>query len=220
MHDLAARIRKRWRRVLYPNELDLRGDREIEWSFVSGHIPDDGKTALDFGCGNAPVGLAAALKGYQVVALDQNPVKWVTESPQLVFRQGDILALDLGESQFDLILNCSSVEHVGLAGRFGSVADTDGDLKAMERLCRALKPQGTMLLTIPIGQDRVCQPYHRIYGPARLPLLLAGYRRSQAQYWVKRPGRNVWVQADEPEALAVAGGPAYYALGLFVLTAA
>jgi SAM-dependent methyltransferase len=198
--------------------LSLAGDRDLEWSFVAGHLPAAGGSALDFGCGSAPLGLAAALRGYRVLALDLGPVQWAIAAPGLQFAQGDINTYDFGGQRFDLILNCSSVEHVGLAGRYGSQEDSDGDLKAMTRMRGLLKPGGQMLLTIPVGQDQVCRPLHRVYGSERLPRLIEGYAQRKAGYWVKRPGRDTWVPADYQEALAVKGGPAFYALGLFVLS--
>jgi len=216
----ARRLKHRLRRRADPSALDLTGDRQIVWSFVAGHIPDGGRLALDFGCGNAPLALVAALKGYQVLAIDLQPVQWSTESPLITFVQADINAFDFGGRRFDVILNCSTVEHAGLAGRYGSSNDPDADLKAMVRLRQLLAPAGRMLLTIPVGQDMVCAPLHRIYGSARLPQLLAGYRLEHAEFWMKRAGRNVWVTAPELEAQAVVGSPAFYALGLFVLAAA
>jgi SAM-dependent methyltransferase len=217
MSALIGRLRRKIRRRLAPGQLDLLGDRDLEWGFVAGHISDRGGTALDFGCGNAPLGLVAALKGYRVLAVDRNPVIWTAEAENLKFHQADILVDGLDGQLFDVILNCSTVEHVGLAGRFGSTPDLDGDVKAMRCLRDLLGPNGQMLLTIPVGQDMVCQPYHRIYGSVRLPQLLGGYQTRHEQYWGKRPGRNVWVQMEKAEAQAVVGGPASYALGLLVL---
>jgi SAM-dependent methyltransferase len=213
-------FRHRLRRRVLPGLLDLAGDRDIEWSFVAGHIPEVGERALDFGCGNAPLAMAAALKGYEVLAIDREPVHWTAVSPAIEFVCADISTHDFGGEQFDLILNCSTIEHVGLAGRYGSIEDADGDLKAMARLRDVLKPTGQMLMTIPVGQDQVCRPLHRIYGEQRFPKLIDGLVQKQAQYWAKRRGRNVWVPCDQDEAFSVLGGPAFYALGLFVLTPA
>jgi len=213
----AGKVTRRLRRRLFPNTLDLAGDREIEWSFVAGHIPDDHTDVLDFGCGNAPLALAAALQGHRVTAMDLGPVQWHVDSPAIRFIQADLNTYDFGEQRFDVILNCSTIEHVGLAGRYGSRADTDGDLKGMTGLRKLLRPGGRMVLTLPVGVDQVCQPLHRIYGEQRLPRLLAGYQQDHAEFWVKRAGRNVWVPAPASEALAIRGGPAFYGLGLFVL---
>jgi len=46
-----------------------------------------------------------------------------------------------------------------------------GDLKAMERLRRTLKPGGYCLLAVPVGADAIVWNAHRKYGRLRLPVL-------------------------------------------------
>jgi hypothetical protein len=130
--------------------------------------------------------------------------------------EADILDHPLGERRFDQIINCSSVEHVGLAGRYGSGQVPDGDLEAMAILRKALAPGGRMILTIPVGRDQVCAPFHRIYGEERLPRLLDGYAVAEQQFWVRRA--TAWEPAGLSEALATTGSRSFYSLGLFVLT--
>jgi hypothetical protein len=81
-----------------------------------------------------------------------------------------------------------------------------------------LRPEGRMVMTVPVGQDLVCPPLHRIYGIERLPRLLAGYAIEEQQFWWKRPRRSTWEQTDRETALATQGSASFYALGLFVLT--
>jgi hypothetical protein len=121
-------------------------------------------------------------------------------------------------------LNCSTIEHVGLSGRYGVTEErTDGDLEAMARLRQILKPGGKMLLTIPAGKDSVFAPLHRIYGEIRLPTLLEGYRILKEEFWMKNE-QNCWIPADRKNALnfqpsAASWDPLQniYALGFFIL---
>jgi hypothetical protein len=53
-----------------------------------------------------------------------------------------------------------------------------------------------MVMTVPVGQDLVCPPLHRIYGIERLPRLLAGYAIEEQQFWWKRPRRSTWEQTE------------------------
>jgi SAM-dependent methyltransferase len=216
--DLIKRINKKINHYLNPKALDLTGDREIEWAFVAGHIPDKAGSALDFGCGDMPVGLVAALKGYDVYGIDLTQIHWSFINPSIKFIKGDLNSHNFENQKFDVILNCSTIEHVGLPGRYGSANESDGDLRAMQRLLTLLKPRGRLLMTIPVGQDRVCVPYHRIYGAERLQRLLEGSENLLEEYWIKRPGNNQWVQSERDEALSIKGGSAFYGLGLFVLT--
>jgi hypothetical protein len=173
--------------------------------------------ALDFGPGGSNLGLIAAQRGFNVTSVDLGAVKWYYDHPRLRFVRGDILDLPLTKEHFDLVLNCSTVEHVGLVGRYGvKEGRPDGDLEAMGRLRELMKPTGVMLLTIPVGRDRVFAPLHRVYGPERLPRLLNGYIIEEEQYWVKND-RNEWVLADKQSALAREPQVRLYGLGCFVL---
>ena len=204
--------------------IDLSGDREVEWSYIASRLPADGGSVLDFGAGYGTMSIHAVQKGHRVLALDleENPFQW--SHPNLERVQGDLLKLDLPEGSFDYILNCSTVEHVGLTGRYGvSVEETDGDLDAMRKLRTLLKPSGKMLMTIPCGQDTVVVPWHRVYGERRLPRLLEGYRMEEQCYWVKHLD-NCWHIADRDSALSYlptshAARPSCcsYALACFVL---
>ncbi|BBL68639.1 class I SAM-dependent methyltransferase [Methanoculleus chikugoensis] len=201
----------------HSDKLNLLGDRDIEWSWVASQMPKGSGEALDFGPGGSSLGLVAAEAGFNVTAVDQQPIAWLYHHPHLHFTQGDILKLQLPESHFDLIINCSVIEHVGLAGRYGVTEDLlDGDLDAMERLKMLLKPEGIMLLTIPVGKDAVFPPLHRVYGEARLPLLLSGYIIEKEQYWTKDM-ENKWIPVTKKEALNRFPQERLYGLGCFIL---
>jgi SAM-dependent methyltransferase len=174
-------------------------------------------TTLDFGSDVGFLSLAAAQRGHEVIALDRRPLSPEYRHERVTFYQGDILDRPFSGRVFDQIINCSSVEHVGLAGRYGSGDAPDGDLEAMAVLSELLAARGRMLLTVPVGCDLVCAPLHRIYGPERLPRLLAGYSPAEEQFWVKDPA-DAWIQTDRGTALSTEGSASSYSLGLFVLS--
>lgn len=207
-----------------PAAKNLLGDRDIEWSWVGAQVPDRPGTALDFGNGGSFLGLMAAQKGYTVTAVDLGSVQWPYLHPHLHFVQGDILDLPLPTAHFDLVINCSTVEHVGLVGRY-EVAESrpDGDLEAMDHLRNLMATDGIMLLTIPVGQDAVFPPMCRVYGKARLPRLLAGFAVKREVFWVK-DDQNRWVICERDAALGFAASAGSWdpmqnttALGCFVL---
>ena len=68
----------------------------------------------------------------------------------------------------------SSIEHSGL-GRYGDFLDPEGDLVTMDLVKNMVKPGGLFFLQIPVGADALLWNATRIYGPARLLLLLAGW---------------------------------------------
>jgi SAM-dependent methyltransferase len=184
------------------NVIDLSGDREVEWSYIASRLPMGNGSVLDFGAGHGHMSIHAVQKGYQVVALDLEDNGFLWSHPNLNRVQGDLLKLDLSEKSFDYILNCSTVEHVGLTGRYSvAVEETDGDLAAMRKLRSLLKPTGKMLMTVPCGQDAAMAPWHRVYGRDRLPKLLAGYKIDEEVYWAKKAD-NRWYVADKADALS------------------
>jgi SAM-dependent methyltransferase len=206
------------------NGVNLLGDRDIEWSWVASKIPFGPGVALDFGSGASHLALLAAQRGFTVTALDLEAIQCPYIHPSLHFVKGDILKLGLPAGQFDLVINCSTVEHVGLAGRYGVVEGRpDGDLEAMARLRDSMKFGAIMLLTIPVGHDAVFAPLCRVYGKERLPRLLGGFLVEKEEFWVKDE-KNRWVPCDREAALnfqasANSWHPLknVYALGCYVL---
>ncbi len=219
LYRFLKKIRDRFRKHFH----NLLGDRDIEWSFVTAHMPAGPGRALDFGPGGSHLALAAARKGFDVTALDLEKPVFPYLHEHLELAGGDILKFPLQDNSLDLIINCSTVEHVGLVGRYGiNESAPDGDLKAMGVLHRSMKPHATMLLTIPVGRDRVFAPFCRVYGDSRLPKLLKGFRIEKEEYWVK-DSANRWIQAPKQQALSyeasIGSHPLknIYALGCFVL---
>ncbi len=204
--------------------VNLLGDRDIEWSWISAHMPPGPGSALDVGPGTSCLALMAAQRGFVVTAVDLQSASWPYVHPRLRFTQGDVLTLAFPSGQFDLVINCSTIEHVGLAGRYGVTHDRpDGDLQAMRRLADTMRPGGIMLLTVPVGRDAVFPPYCRVYGSARLPHLLEGYLVETETFWVKDQ-QNRWQPSDRQsalsfEAVAASAEPlsTVYALGCFAL---
>ena len=154
----------------------------------------------------------------QQAVLDLQPVHLSFKIENLKNQKGDLLDFDFCERRFDLVINCSSIEHVGLAGRYGSTDVPDGDLIAMGLLNHLLKvPNGIMILTVPVGKDAVFPPLHRVYGNERLNLLLRGFRVVKKEFWSKRVGLNIWTRVSQQEALATQPSECFYALGFFIL---
>lgn len=223
---LARAVRGAKRKFVQPAPVvrNIDGERYVEWSFLSGEMPEGPGEAIDFGCENGYMSLVAAEKGFQVHAVDLQLQNFMFQHRNIEFRLGDFLRLELPENHFDLILNCSSVEHVGMAGRYGIKAEeSDGDLEALQKFARILKPGGLLLMTAPCGTDAVMAPWCRVYGNERLPRLLSPLALVKERYWQKDED-NRWAEVSRDVALAFptrhdptnAHGCSY-ALGGFVL---
>lgn len=207
-----------------PVTCNLWGDRDVEYSFIAAYMPTGPGHVLDFGSGASYMSLLAALRGYEVTALDLEPQTFPWRHPAVRFIQGDLLRLELPRNYFDLVINCSTVEHVGLAGRY-SVTESrpDGDLEAMSVLRELMKPGALMLLTLPVGRDAIFPPLCRVYGWERLARLLSGFAIEREIFWVKAAA-NQWVECARDTALAFEARAGswdplrnVYALGCFAL---
>jgi len=210
-------------KLQYPSSPNLRGDRDVEFSWIAANMPIGPGKALEFGCGVPGafsinnLALIAARRGYITTAIDLLPVQWFYSFSNLNFIQGDIFNLGFEPSSFDLIINCSSIEHVGLVGRYSvTQSRPDGDIEAMNIMARCLKPEGTMLLTIPVGREMVFAPSHRVYGEKRIVELLKSYVIEKEEYWIKND-RNQWIIAEKKEAFNLKPSKTFYGLGCFIL---
>ena len=82
--------------------------------------------------------------------------------------------LDDANLGYDVVVSASSLDHDGL-GRYGDPIAPDGDLLTMRLLLRALAPGAKVVLSVPVGPDRVIWNLMRIYGKDRLARLIDGY---------------------------------------------
>ncbi|CEP03010.1 unnamed protein product (mitochondrion) [Plasmodiophora brassicae] len=78
---------------------------------------------------------------------------------------------------FDFAISFSSLEHDGL-GRYGDVVNPIGDLQSMTKALSYVKPGGLFFLGLMYNgdfKDEVVWNAHRMYGPVRLPHVMAGW---------------------------------------------
>ena len=173
---------------------------------------------LDFGPGNSSTPTALSFVSSEVVALDLNVPEIQYGVKNIRHVLGDITAPPPGLGTFDLIVNCSTIEHVGLPGRYGSKEAIDGDLIGMQNLLGLMNDAATMVMTIPVGIDGVFLPNHRVYGTDRLPKLLSGFKIETQRYFAKTESKRFWAEVSKEEALATRSSGSFYSIGLFVLT--
>jgi len=193
---------------------DLAGEKIIDWGWICAHLPPGQRRALEIGCGESPTVTGMLARGYEVTCVDLD-AKILTELNGFHFVKGDFNSVEL-VPEFDVIVACSALEHFGLAGRYGAAADRDGDLKAMSKVRSLLSPRGEAFVTIPVGQDAVHMPWHRVYGPERLPRLLQGFTIKDSCFWTKNPW-GPWYETTLKHALDQPVSIHRYALGQFIL---
>ena len=138
-------------------------DRYIEYNFAIKHI--QGEKVLDVGCAGSLFPLMLSAFGYCTWGLDirEYAITNKLSFPKFTFIKEDIKKAKLPYGFFDTITSISTIEHIGISGRYGEKDDDRGDLKAVDRMKSLLKKGGVLILTFPCGQNKVIKPYCRIY---------------------------------------------------------
>lgn len=193
---------------------DLAGEKIIDWGWICVNLPVGPNRGLEIGCGESPILPGMLTRGYDVTCVDLNDTI-TTELQGFRFIKGDFNQVELPPG-FDVIVACSAIEHFGLAGRYGSQADSDADIRAMVKIRSLLSNRGQVFITVPIGSDALHSPWHRVYGRRRLPLLLEGFTVQQSHFWIKRPW-GPWHETTLVRALDEPVDLKRYALGQFAL---
>ena len=104
-----------------------------------------------------------------------------------------------------------TLEHIGL-GRYGDKLDPEGWSKALASLAQLLQPQGSLLLSVPIGIQRVQFNAHRIFHPTTVVREASLNRLSLSKfYYLSESG--IFVESDTGEFDFLAARP--YLLGFF-----
>ena len=197
----------------YPNK---DNGRWLEWSFIMANLPEKSGRVLDLGCGDGCLSAMMSLSGHTVIGIDTFPVEYRIDMPNLWFTQCDVLLDGINLLPFDVIVACSTVEHIGLSGRYGQAEDGVGDIKAMVEMGRKLREGGYILLTVPVGKDDIIRSCCRIYGRLGLHRLLHGFDVLKDEYWHKVHGK-VWERVSRDLAIGAEGNAEYSALGTFKL---
>ncbi|XP_065829312.1 uncharacterized protein [Oscarella lobularis] len=142
--------------------------------------------------------IALAFDAASVTTIEYNNLTYdhpriMTLSPEKLY------SLPSDRLVYDAALSISSFDHDGL-GRYGDPIDPDADLKAMANVRCALKNDGILFLTIPIGPDVAVWNLHRRYGSVRLSRLLDGWKTGDVVGWFEEKLTEAasWRQTYEP----------------------
>lgn len=196
----------------------LTGDRCIEYAFVVKSLAsldkNKYKKVLDIGCSASPLTTIIKEIGFTVDGIDLSPSPYIYEGINYI--QSDFLSVELKDSLYDVVVLCSTVEHIGLEGRYGSSSIEGGDIKALEKVKQSLNPDGILILTIPYGEEKTIRPLHRVYNK-NSKLLRYAYNNFEVviEEFYKNDPKNIWIKCEEVEARKVTPSEDNYALGLF-----
>lgn len=123
--------------------------------------------------------IGSAVPWYEAVVLSFKGKPTTIEYNKIVTDHPDLKVMTVEEyatshKTFDVLLSISSLEHDGL-GRYGDPINPNGDILWMERAPKMLKKNGMLILSVPVGQDRLFWNAHRQYGKLRLPRIFKGW---------------------------------------------
>lgn len=115
---------------------------------------------VDVGSSALMIGMVSAL--VHTIFVDYRPLR--ARIPELDVTAGDLLALPFRTGSVHSLSCLHVIEHVGL-GRYGDQLDPAGSSKAAQELMRVLASSGKLLLSIPVGRERVQFNAHRVFAP-------------------------------------------------------
>jgi len=119
-------------------------ERAVEYSWVMANLKPDKNSVLDVGCCDSFLSHELLVRGYNAYAID---IRDYRERPtHLNFVRADVRYVPFRNDSFNQVIAVSTIEHVGIGGRYGSVEHRDGDLQAVQEMDRILKKD-----------DRVCR---------------------------------------------------------------
>jgi hypothetical protein len=95
-------------------------------------------------------------RGFRVIVINLTAAeqRFFTH-PRVQYRQADLPTVRPAKDTYGLVINCSTVEPVGLPAVTAFRKAAGWRLMAMQFLRRALKCGGIMLVKIPVGKDPV-----------------------------------------------------------------
>ncbi len=185
-------------------EKDRPVTRVIEYSFAIQKLGSaQGEKLLDIGCTSRWNILPATLVGlgWEVYGIDTRQLKF--RHPNFHFVCEDIRHTSFPSNFFDSICAISTIEHIGLSGRFGvTKEDPKGDVKAIKEVERIIRPGGTFLVTVPYGQRAIIRPLHKVYDKAWLRELFLDWRIKDEIYYICNED-GYWEAAPEKVAASV-----------------
>jgi len=172
-------------------------DRYLEYPWMLQNIKITSGRILDVGSTASNMLYKFLPKEVEINSIDLNDKH--IESDSVKFSVGDIRKTNYEDNYFDVISCISTLEHIGVSGRYGSDEDSTGDLKAVREMGRILKPGGVMLITVPYGVKDVL-PINKLYNKERINELFKDFSMVEIEYKKYFNQFHLWLTTDEAEA--------------------
>ncbi len=155
------------------NAVEVLGvsERIVEQPYVFASLATMGGPLriLDVGGSESTVALSLACLGHEVHVVD--PRGYRLKHPQL--REHAVRLEELeADSQFDVVLALSAIEHFGLGSYRQPVEGGRSDRAALAEIHRRLNPAGVMVLTVPCARESSADEFQRTYSLSELSDML------------------------------------------------
>ena len=172
-------------------------DRDMEYPWMLENIGIKEGRLLDVGSTACGLLYAHLPKTIEIHGINLNEQK--NSNPDIKLKTSDIRKTDYPDNYFDAITCISTLEHIGVSGRYNSDDDPEGDRKAVEEMRRILKPEGILLITVPYGARDVL-PINKLYNKERIDKLMINLNIASKKYLKYFPGHRIWLAVKEEEA--------------------
>ncbi len=141
-----------------------------------------------------------------VTSVDIRPPSFTL--PGLFFLKGDILQLPFESNTINVLSCLHTIEHIGL-GRYGDAINPNGFNEALIELQRVIAPGGSLILSMPVGKERVEFNAQRVLDPSTCICIL---KHMQLIEFSVINDKNEFVENVQPENYS----DARYSCGLFL----
>ena len=192
-------------------------DRAIEYPWVLKNVDLKKGNFLDVGSTVGKLFRKHLPKDVRVFAINTEKEQRFSQSENIQHVVGDIRKTEFKDSFFDVITCVSTLEHIGVEGRYNIKKDLSGDKKAMIEMHRILKKGGKLLVTTPYGKKDVL-PLNKLYNKERLVKLFKGFKVISACYMKYDSDFYIWTEVTEKQAASTDWeNERWYSIGFFIL---
>jgi len=172
-------------------------ERQMEYSWVIKNINLTQGKLLDVGSSDSGFLSDLLPKTVEISAININQIK--RTNSKVKFVKGDIRQTDFPDKWFDYVVCVSTLEHIGVKGRYHGNNDPDGDTKAIQEMARILKPKGTLLLTVPYGACDVL-PINKLYNKERITRLFNDFDIISQEFFKYEKKWGFWQKVNDAKA--------------------
>ncbi len=157
-----------WQDYYRTYQFNLADEYYLPWLFTT-PVRVKGKQILDIGCGNGGFTEAFARRGAWCTGVENRPVKWKSDSPNLRFIQTDITSSDAPDilgGPYDLVILRDVIEHIPGVEK----------IRFMKSIRNLIKDDARLLVTFP--------PFYSPFGLHQQTFLKSHVRKIPFLGWV------------------------------------